>query len=560
MYTKQNFSDGDVLYAADLNEMDDVIASSDEALQFKEVEPYIRNLTPVKKVPNYLYHVHNKVPFGPGGEKAYQIFDCSPGTYYITGATATNNVSYPLCAFYDSAGELLYAHESEQNTYYTDEEVTAPAGSETLVVNCAQLNAPIAAKQLVTSTGSEQIDGILDNISSMKASIKSMSTPKKNTEVEKGVELTATSVVEGKMYGVVGKTEYTKSNAAYAFFDVKGLNYYFVSGASATNGFTYSLCAFYDDKDNFLDNKGTDTNTVYNNELVMAPAGAVKMVVNRSRSDATIKVVTGVIQETSGNYSLDVAETLIRLDKRNPFMFKTFDKGYVTFVFDDLLVDLDSIASIFSKHNAPFCIAAIADRLDVKATYLQESAYDYTPGMAMRDIMATAVSKGAEIMTHNSSPVVTQDNQYDYDFMWKHFVQSKKRLQAAGFNIRGLIRAGGAGVISGTQEIEKWLIGNYEYANQGTATQYTLDRISITQPIADIKAAIDDAVQNHKWIRFMCHGYDFDGTTFTGPEDLEEILLYALNYVDTDGTLGIVTYADMFDRFGSSLLQQNIGA
>ena len=58
----------------------------------------------------------------------------------------------------------------------------------------------------------------------------------------------------------------------------------------------------------------------------------------------------------------------------------------------------------------------------------------------------------------------------------------------------------------------------------------------------------------------MCHGYDFDGTTFTGPEDLEEILLYALNYVDTDGTLGIVTYADMFDRFGSSLLQQNIGA
>ena len=36
-------------------------------------------------------------------------------------------------------------------------------------------------------------------------------------------------------------------------------------------------------------------------------------------------------------YSLDLADTLIRLAERDPFCFEEFDQGYVTFVVDDLL-------------------------------------------------------------------------------------------------------------------------------------------------------------------------------------------------------------------------------
>ena len=83
--------------------------------------------------------------------------------------------------------------------------------------------------------------------------------------------------------------------------------------------------------------------------------------------------------------------------------------------------------------------------------------------MSVKEVCDRVVILGGEILAHNSSPVINVTNQYDYDFMHKYFITTKKQLEVNGYNVRGIIRAGGTGAISGTPEIEKWLIGNYEY-------------------------------------------------------------------------------------------------
>ena len=159
-------------------------------------------------------------------------------------------------------------------------------------------------------------------------------------------------------------------------------------------------------------------------------------------------------------------------------------------------------------------------------------------------------------MQHNASPIVTQDNQYDYDFMYGYFCTSKENLNNAGFHPRGIIRAGGTGAINRSTEIDRWLIGNYEYANMGTLPQYSWDRTSIQQSQANLKAAILAAKNNKTWLRFMCHSYDFgDGETFTGEADLIELL----EYINQIG-ITVVTVGYMFDTFGSNAFEERLKA
>ena len=359
----------------------------------------------------------------------------------------------------------------------------------------------------------------------------------------KGSAVSPSFKKSGYLYNAGTKTEDSVSGAEYASYDVVGGNSYYVNGSTGADGTVYPLCAFYDSEGNRLSVSGQDNNKSFMNVLLKAPASAVRLVVNGAQKDEA--VVNAV--ENTADYDLNTAATLVEQAKANPFTFNDFNEGYVTFVVDDLECDVDSIASTFEEYGYPVVLAAPPSRLDVKATALASNRGNYTPGMAMRDIMAQVVADGGEIMTHNFS-VVTADNQDDYDFMYKYFVTAKKELQNAGFNVRGLIRAGGVNQISGTEQIEKWLIGNYDYSNMGTAVNYSQDRVSINRPMADVKASIDDAVNNKTWTKFMVHGYNFGGgTTFTNENDLRKILDYCKNK-----GVKVVTYAYMFDTYGNN--------
>ena len=247
----------------------------------------------------------------------------------------------------------------------------------------------------------------------------------------------------------------------------------------------------------------------------------------------------------------NIASALIREKNRNPFEFKTFDKGYISIVFDDLRNDIDLVASIFAEFNYPLCISAIPQHLNNMASGLKTASNGFETGMRMKAIMQKVVENGGEIFSHNID-VVTIENQYDYDFMYSYFTNNKKILTDNGFNVRGLIKAGGEGAIDKTTEIEKWLLLNYDYSNQGTAVNYSHDRIYLNQPVNTIKNIISDAITNKKWIQLYGH-------TLTGQEgyisesNLREILQYC-----KDNNVDIVTYSYIFDNYSSTKLENMI--
>jgi len=249
-------------------------------------------------------------------------------------------------------------------------------------------------------------------------------------------------------------------------------------------------------------------------------------------------------------YDLGTADALVRAEKRNPFAFAPFERGFVSFIWDDLRSDIDLVASIFAEYGFPIDIAAIPANLSNTASGLQTASHGYTVGMTMQEVCEQVVADGGEIMAHTGS-IVTSENQYDYDFMYDHYVEPKKQLERAGFNIRGFMRVGG-GTVTHTAEIEKWLIGNYEYSNDGVAVNYRQDRVTIDTDLTTLKARVLEAKTNHTWVRFMCHqlwSTENQGITETNLRAL-------LDYIVEIG-LDVVTYADVFDDYSSSQFLQS---
>ena len=401
------------------------------------------------------------------------------------------------------------------------------------------------------------------------------------------ITLTPYEVVDRSIYNVItGETYGDNANYRHEKYTVTPGQTYKITGASASNASSYPAGAFFKNGTAYrLSKFGDAASTVYTDLEVTAPADADYMVLNKNVSGVVIRAVTtetieaaidsvagaanslntlqtemdGLTARIASGYMPRTVDAVIMAEKRNPFRFAAFDKGYVSFVFDDLRLQIDSIASIFEEFGMPVILAALPSRMGVEATGLTQPRGSFTPGMQMFDICRLVVENGGEIQAHNST-VITADNQYDYATMYDYFVTTKERLEHWGVpyvgQIRGLVRAGGEGQLLTSKEIERWVVGYYEYSNMGYTIQHDLSRVTINQPMTDIKTAIADAATNHTWLRIMGHDYDYGGgTTFTGENDLREILSYC-NSVGVD----VVTYAYMYDNFGSSVLEEKLKA
>jgi hypothetical protein len=265
-----------------------------------------------------------------------------------------------------------------------------------------------------------------------------------------------------------------------------------------------------------------------------------------------IEYVPSVIltEITNHAYDLTMADALIRAEKRNPFALAPFEKGYVTFVWDDLNTDIDLVASIFAEYGFPIGIGAIPSKLSDIASGLQADSHGYTVGMTMQDICEQVVDDGGEIMAHGNT-IITADNQYDYNFMYNHYITVRKQLESAGFDIRGFIRVGG-GTVTHTPEIERWLIGNFEYSNDGIAANYYQERITIDNTLNNLKESVLAAKTNNTWVKFMCHKLYANDTQGITEANLRELLDYI-----TEIGLDVVTYAYIFDNYSSSAFLQS---
>lgn len=245
------------------------------------------------------------------------------------------------------------------------------------------------------------------------------------------------------------------------------------------------------------------------------------------------------------NYILNDLDINYENITNNQIIYGNLDKAYITFVNDDSKPNIDKFADLFIEKNIPLSLATVADNLLNTASNLKETRLD----------VATRVEKaGGEILAHNAS-VITNDTIDNTNFMYNYFVVQKQLLTSMGFNVNGIILAGGNGQITGNIKTAKWASLIYKYSDllgekydtYFGSSVYFYPRTGLSNYHNDtykIKQEIDKAIEEKTWKVFYFH--DINEISL---ESLEEILDY-INSKSSD-EIEVVTYKNMYEKFAT---------
>lgn len=246
------------------------------------------------------------------------------------------------------------------------------------------------------------------------------------------------------------------------------------------------------------------------------------------------------------NYENDI-KRFVRTQLKNPFKYKSFDKPYVTFCFDDGTNDSDKIASIFKEFNYPMCMSLPPDSLNTMCVGLQSPTNGYSVNMKIKDVATKVVENNGEVLCHSWTPI-TKDNINDKELLTETFITNVKILRNAGFEVNGIIMAGGTGALDGGLKqggdiFQYWATIEFDYSDRyGFTEDYFYPRMNLGDTLDLNKNRIDNAIANNKWIIFFGHALQ-DSGNYT-EQNLRAILQYC-----KDRNVTVVTYKDMYNKF-----------
>lgn len=180
---------------------------------------------------------------------------------------------------------------------------------------------------------------------------------------------------------------------------------------------------------------------------------------------------------------------------------KPLDKGYICIGTDDLRVnETGALHTLFTTQNIPYYIAAIPESMKCNIPY----EGGRTTNLA---ICRMCVKNGGELLVHNGEPI-TADNVDSYDKLFDYFVRTKEELKAYGFNIRGLILAGGTGAIQTDPRIDRWASAYYDFTDRfGVGYPYGGTSRTGLQYVetSAIDELVNDVCVNHNYRFIMTH-------------------------------------------------------
>lgn len=228
-----------------------------------------------------------------------------------------------------------------------------------------------------------------------------------------------------------------------------------------------------------------------------------------------------------------------------------YDKGYITFVYDDCGGEVGLYTDIFFNKGIPLCYAMIPSRLNAGVT-------PAVSGRNVKDILKYGVSAGGEVLCHYAVPLTNTSTDAYYE---ECLITGKKLLVAAGFEINGIITAGGSGWDTADfAKCTRLCRPYYRYADQmgrnpgnlnnPYAIHFYHPRQGITS-LAAAKTCVDSAALYNKWLVFYFHG-----STDVSLTDMATLL----DYIKTVSNITPITYKTMYSLFSSSKLEQRVAA
>lgn len=302
---------------------------------------------------------------------------------------------------------------------------------------------------------------------------------------------------------------------------------------------------FTDDKMNPINCGEIDNTQNLSDAVIHVPDGATKMYItyycNQTfRLDKILESTTNQdAQSLARSESELVFDAVLKQQTADKEFAYKFDKAKITFVLDDVRGDVNFVYDIFKEYGFQnICIAAIPGHMYQIAQ----------GGKAIRkDTLDEIVEKGGEILAHYGDQLTKET--YTKTQIRKRFKETKEELESFGYDVNGIILAGGVGFASiDFEDVEKWSRYYYDYSDlYGVHEPYRRGRASFAYAYttqARFEEAINSTIDKKGWMILYMHDLN------EMPEDnLRERLAYVKARVE-EGSVDIATYKKINDDYG----------
>ena len=285
--------------------------------------------------------------------------------------------------------------------------------------------------------------------------------------------------------------------------------------------------------------KGGKVAPVYDESGALVP-GKIHITIDKEGDYAT--VVNGTersyynveteITLNEGTTEIVYGEKQLEKGTTVPMTWMPMDKGYITLIFDDNNADLPFFYNVIAKeYGLPMCAAVPSKTLA-------------TNNAVLHDIQ----NRGGEILSHTRDHIVL-NRSVDWETVDYQLGQSHRELTADGFNIHGIILAGGQGqdqTEDYRRDIEGFTNKYYLYSDKyGASTQYWKQRNwFVGRTVEELKQIIDEQIKNKTWEVIYAHN-----TRECSEETLRAVLDYLVEKRDA-GLVDVVTYRYVHETFG----------
>ena len=197
---------------------------------------------------------------------------------------------------------------------------------------------------------------------------------------------------------------------------------------------------------------------------------------------------------------------------------------------------MDVVADLFEEYDVPLCVAAITEHFYYPASKGEESRLQ---------VCQRVVKNGGEILAHDGV-ALTQELLEDFPTKYKHFYKDKKYLEAYGFDVQGIILAGGEGQVVGSQESDAWTRTHFSYSDlygvEEKGEPYYHKRIWLINCKDNYQEIIQEAVEKKQWVSFFFHEF-----AEVDEEKIKEILQYVSDI--SQEKLEITNYKTIYQKF-----------
>ena len=326
-------------------------------------------------------------------------------------------------------------------------------------------------------------------------------------------------------------------------------------GYVGNHPFWYAPYAFFDDNDNYLGAALINTMSKSKSGVNFTiPENATKMHITMyGHQGFTLQQIVNVTDDEFDKLTMNRTkleeEIYQNYDNyvKDKTLYDRIDKAYITIVNDDTRAPISVFADIFIEKKFPLVLATVPGALIENAEGEKETRLE---------VCRRVVEAGGEIIAHNGG-VLTQEGFSDYNTMYQFFVQTKQDFNHYGFDVNGIILAGGTGQVTGAMESERWASSIYSYSDlygvEYKNHDLALDSVyyhrrgglgNFWNNIDKLKQSIDDAIAKKTWSVYYFH----DGNEIK-PEVMSELLDYINSKVGEQ--LEVVTYKQMYQKFAA---------